>query len=252
MSVFYEITPVDTLFFRGSTPMGAGQNTVVSMFPPPVSVFEGAIRTAVLLQQGIDIEKYVSKEDSSVNSLIGNPGEKASFEITAIMIKKGGDYYVPVPTTWYLDSKNKPRAKEDYIGRKIIVASNMKTEFDSMFIQGSGDYVAFSRGNNGLQPMGNIWISMDFLKSSEKELSEKDFLFLSGIYSMEQRTGVALDSNKHTIEGQLYSSAHIRLLDNVSLIVGISKDVGLEKSGKLYLGGEKRLSCYKILDNDLL
>ena len=46
MSVFYEIIPLDTLFFRGSTPMEAGQNVAVSMFPPPVSVIEGSFRTA--------------------------------------------------------------------------------------------------------------------------------------------------------------------------------------------------------------
>lgn len=51
MSVFYEIIPLDTLFFRGSTPMEAGQNVAVSMFPPPVSVIEGSFRTAFLLQK---------------------------------------------------------------------------------------------------------------------------------------------------------------------------------------------------------
>ena len=42
MSKTYEIIPLDTLFFRGSTPMEAGQYNTVSVFPPPVSVIKGA------------------------------------------------------------------------------------------------------------------------------------------------------------------------------------------------------------------
>ena len=46
MSKIYEMTPLDTLFFRGSTPMEAGMMTTVSLFPPPISVIKGALWTA--------------------------------------------------------------------------------------------------------------------------------------------------------------------------------------------------------------
>ena len=34
MSISYEMQPLDTLFFRGSIPMEAGMQNVVSVFPP--------------------------------------------------------------------------------------------------------------------------------------------------------------------------------------------------------------------------
>ena len=96
MSVFYEIISLDTLFFRGSTPMEAGQNVAVSMFPPPVSVIEGSFRTAFLLQKGISPEDYASGKDTSANEIIGNPSEKAAFKVSSILIKKNGLYDGPL------------------------------------------------------------------------------------------------------------------------------------------------------------
>ena len=46
MSISYEMLPLDTLFFRGSIPMEAGMQNVVSVFPPPVTVLSGAFWTA--------------------------------------------------------------------------------------------------------------------------------------------------------------------------------------------------------------
>lgn len=252
MSLFYEIIPLDTLFFRGSTPMEAGQNASVSLFPPPVSVFEGAVRTAVLRQKNVDAKKYALGEDSLLNSLIGNPGEKPPFEVAAVLVKKGGKYYAKAPATWYFDSDKKPKIKTEYFGLPIISAKNMNEELAALFVQSSGENVPFVRAEKNLQPLGNIWISLDFLKSGKNQLSENDFLLQGEICEFENRTGIALDEKKHTVEGQLYSSSHVRLLDRVSLVFALSKDAGLLDKGKMLLGGEKRISAYRKIEEDLL
>lgn len=252
MSLFYEIIPLDTLFFRGSTPMEAGQNASVSLFPPPASVFEGAVRTAVLKQKNVDAKKYALGADSSLNSLIGNPGENPPFEVTAILVKKNGKYYAKAPSTWYFDSDKKPKNKDEYLGLQVICARNMNEELAALSVQSSGENVPFVRAQKNLQPLGNIWISLDFLKSGRNQISENDFLLQGEICDFESRTGVALDEKKHTVEGKLYSSAHVRLLDGVSLVFALSKDAGLSDSGKIFLGGEKRISAYRKIEEDLL
>lgn len=252
MSVFYEIVPLDTLFFRGSVPMEAGQNAAVSMFPPPVSVFEGAIRTAALKQRNIDLKKYAQGEETSLNSIIGSPGENPSFMITSICIKKDGVCYVKPPASWYLDSKTKPREKSDYIGKNIIAAEQDSVLLENMFVQSSVSNPPFVRAEYNLQPLSNIWISADFLSSSKNQLEEKDFLLQSEIYAFENRTGVALDEKKHTVESQLYSACHVRLFDGVSLVVSVSKDVGLKDSGNFLLGGERRICSYKKIASEYI
>ncbi len=248
MSVFYEIIPLDTLFFGGSTPMEAGQNVAVSMFPPPVSVIEGSFRTLFLRQQGIAPADYVSGKNTSANEIIGNPSEKAPFEVSSILIRKNGQYYAKVPATWYLDSQKKPKEKADYIGKTIVEAKRNKKLLDDMFVMSSVENLPFVYAKENAQPLGNIWISIDFINSAKTVLEENDFLLQNEILVFEQRTGIALDSNKHTMEGQLYSASHVRLLDGVSMVVGISKEIGLKDFGKIQLGGETRLCSYKKID----
>lgn len=250
--MLYEINPLDTLFFRGSTPMEAGQNVVVSLFPPPVSVFEGTLRTAVLQQQNIDFNDYTSGKNNSLNEFIGNPGEKPPFEVTCIMIKRENKFFVPVPATWFLDSESKPKQRNDYFSKKIIVAKNYQKEFEKLSVMSSEEKLPYIRAEKNAQPLGSIWISVDFINSSSNEFGKDDFLLQSEILSFEHRTGIALDANKHTVEGQLYSSTHIRLLPDVSMVVGISKDIKLNETGKLYLGGEKRICYYKRITENIL
>ena len=52
MNIWYELTPVDTLFFRGAEAMEAGLLGTGALFPPPVSVVLGALRSAVVRQSG--------------------------------------------------------------------------------------------------------------------------------------------------------------------------------------------------------
>ena len=53
---WYKFNPVDTLFFRGAEPMIMGENHTVShVFPPPAHTLSGALRTAVLIQNGISL-----------------------------------------------------------------------------------------------------------------------------------------------------------------------------------------------------
>ena len=248
MSIFYEVIPIDTLFFKGSTPMTAGQNVAVSLFPPPVSVFEGAVRTTVLLQKNIDLKDYTSGKDESLINLIGKAGEEAPFKIDSFMIKKDGRFYVQAPQIWYFDTDSAIKVKKDYLNQKIIQTKDFQKEFDVLSVMSSEKNIPFARAEKKLVPLKNLWILLDFLKSKNNVLTEEDFLLQNEIFTFEQRTGIALDSKKHSVEGQLYSSSHVRLNDGVSLVFSISKDAGLLPEGKMFLGGERRICKYKKMD----
>ena len=143
MSIFYEFTPIDTLFFRGSVPMEAGQHYVVSMFPPPVSVLEGAIRTCVLEEHGINIQDYLSGKDTSINSLVGNSSEKAPFHIVSILIKKDKKYLAKAPVIWHLDPKNHPKHRNDYLNHELIESVQNQRVLDEMFVMSSCSQLSF-------------------------------------------------------------------------------------------------------------
>ena len=238
--IYYELTPLDTLFFRGALPMEAGQLAAASLFPPPVSVFIGAIRTAVLHQQGISPQMYAAGKAPRVESLIGKHGEHAPFELTAVFIKKNNRYFAQAPASWYIDTLKKPIRKEDYADKKLLEAQRLSSCLD---MYSSEHSLPFVKAEYEALPLSSLWIELSFLQQPKERLGEH-ILLNSEVYAVENRTGIGLDSNRHVLEGQLYTASHIRLLDDVSLCVGLSQETGLRPEGVVRLGGENRICRY--------
>ena len=71
-----------------------------------------------------------------------------------------------------------------------------------------------------------------------------DLLAKSELYDTESRTGIAIDSKRKVQEGKIYTAAHIRLRPEVTLLIGLDSDPGLQKKGRLFLGGEQRICGY--------
>lgn len=235
MSEYIELIPFDTLFFRGSTPMEAGSMNAVSVFPPPVSVLNGALYTASCIQNNIQF------------------ADEIPFSVNAIMIKKDGRYYIPAPTAWYYDSDEKiTSCKNIKQALKLIYAKDFSDTFAKLGMQSSAENVSFVRPEKDAKSLSGTWIALDFLKSKKSEITKDDILFASDVFSYENRTGVGLDSNRKAVQGQLYSSTHIRLNDGITIVVKTNEKTLLKDSGVLQLGGEKRMCSYKLLAEDIL
>ncbi len=245
MSEFFEIIPLDTLFFRGSTPMESGMMNVVSVFPPPVSVIKGAFWTAQALYSKRKFEDGLSN------------GE-IPFDVKGIFIKKTitdgtcCKYYAPVPATWYYDS-----AKNILTGKNLNGVERIESKIlpdNSLGLMCSSGDVFFVKAEKDAKSLLNAWVSADFLKSPKAKFSDNDVLFNSDILSYENRTNVALDNNRKAKEGQLFSSTHIRLNEGYSIVVCFSDSTyfsDLPDDGKLFFGGEKRLSEFKRIKSNL-
>lgn len=240
MSEFYEIIPVDTLFFRGSVPMEAGQYNAVSMFPPSQSVLQGAFWTT---RCGATGKEYA---DGLVDG-------KIPLQVEGFFIKKeyGGKiyYYLPSPATWYYDSDEKKSCGKDLNGKNVVVAEKRNDLFANLGMKSSAGEVVFVVPKCDAQPLSSAWINIEFLQNDKKIFGEDDVLFANEIFSAEQRTGVALTKERKAEDGKLYTSTHIRLREDISIVVQIDKNYGLPDSGKIMLGGEKRMSFYKKIES---
>ena len=235
MSEYIELTPFDTLFFRGSTPMEAGSMNAVSVFPPPVSVLNGALYTASCIQNSTQFD------------------DEIPFSVNAIFIKKDGRYFVSAPATWYYDSDEKiTSCKSIKQPLKLIHADDFSEVFAKLGMQSSVEKVTFVKPEKDAKSLSGTWISLDLLKRPKSEITKDDILFAADVFSYENRTGVGLDSNRKAVQGQLYSSTHIRLNEGVSIVVRTDEKTLLQDRGVLQLGGEKRMSSYKILTEDIL
>jgi hypothetical protein len=100
MNIWYELTPVDTLFFRGAEAMEAGLLGTGALFPPPVSVVLGALRSAVVRQSGSSFTDYNTGNcPSKLIEMIGESGAEAPFRSPPCSCKKMACFMARVQPT---------------------------------------------------------------------------------------------------------------------------------------------------------
>lgn len=248
MNVWYELTPIDTLFFRGTEPMEAGQPASTPFFPPPLSVVQGALRTAVLLQRGISFSDYKQgKVSAETIELIGKCGEEAPFNVTALLVRINGIFYAPAPAGWFVDLPAKPQCSKDYIGSKIITAVSSPPDGTSLGIISSSGMISLAVARHEAFPLSGCWVNVSLFTRQDRTLAADDLLIDGDLYAVEGRIGIGLNEQRTVVEGKLFSANHLRLRDGVTIVAALDKSPGLAGSGLLQLGGEQRKCRYEEL-----
>ncbi|MGD9976196.1 MAG: type III-B CRISPR module-associated Cmr3 family protein [Desulfatirhabdiaceae bacterium] len=272
-----KIDPLDTVFFKGSEPMVAGQNHEVrSVFPPMPSTIIGAIRTAILSQRKIDIDQYVRETDrnSTIETrypLLGTPeipGFKLVGPLLHAITKRGkSELFYPSPAHWFADEKKMKNGN----AVSVAAAKQISEHIAQLGITGSVLQPAWvMRPENGdLKSLSGYWINapaFQAMKSGKGQLVFCDtvknvipenpvILKLDAFVINENRIGIALETGTRRVkEGHLYSSTQMRLNTGVQMIVGFSAELipsHLDPVGVLQLGGELRISAYHLQSENI-
>lgn len=219
---WYSFYPIDTIFFRGSEPMVMGESHDANFnFPPPAKTIAGAIRTYFYKR---DKEKY--------KDIIRVGKENGGFNLIGPLFMENNKVYLPVPYICFGESKGNG-------GYNVIKAELV----DSKLIKSSSQKPLWAKGGCTVSPLGGKWVQIDDLNKTENvKLKDTD-----DFYSLELRTGIALNENKSVRKSHIYSFNHCRLKEGVSLIFGIDINE-LGESGVLTLGAEQRFGRYKKQD----
>jgi CRISPR-associated protein Cmr3 len=279
-----EMSPVDTLFFRGSEPMIVGESHEVrTIFPPMPGTISGALITTILTQRRINLQKFVqlSETDQTIAldyPLLGVPG-KPNFETTGpvlVLTLNAGkkEFFYPCPANWFAGKGDLGDAekKRNEVTITISVADAVEGLYEDLGLVGNVDLpvVVESPRSSDLKSLLGFWCNKAALESIPKRhcvvqyvgkvedynSGKPSVIKPSGFFENEFRVGIALDApTRKTRKGCLYSSTHVRLHPRVSMAVGLSEDLipcHLDNEGVLMLGGEQRLAAYnKLPDFDL-
>ena len=246
---WYEYLPSDTLFLRGAEPMVSGTSfETTQIFPPPVSVISGAMRTAVLAQQQVSIRQY--KQGNSVWEKIGKFGEPAPFKVLGPFLKYQGAFFVPAPFTWFTENK----FTDTIISVREAVPLDRAVQ-QRLGLKSSSPSMGWTLHNKEVKSVGGSWIDLGELLKGSQTYGNGKTIFLSRnaqtrLFSMEERTGIAMDSTRNVLESQIYTARHIRLNPGVSLVWGTDRSCGLASEGVLSLGGEQRFGRYREIENE--
>lgn len=247
---WYKYKPVDTILIRGAE---EDKTSLLSIFPPPFQTIIGAIRTAYLLQKLTDekvIKDYIDgKLDKSFYDDIGKPSEDPPFEIIGPIFEKNNEIYIPVPYIWFMDNFE----EEDVINipkNKLLKG----TLIDNNLPIASSTLIKIwpKKAKGFVESIGGNWIKLsDFININNNNEIEDDIKIYkpSYFYCKEPRIGVALYDDRTVRESQLYSYAHFRLKECVSLVFGITKDIKLGDKGIMKIGAEQRFGLYEKINN---
>ena len=251
MSVWYEFYPSDTMFFRGAEPLDPGINYQTELvFPPPPSVISGAMRTAVLSQKDITIQDY--KKGHEIKGDIGAYGEDAPFSVIGPILKKENIYYIPAPFSWFAEKSGYKK------NVKILFSHEVdKNLINNLCIKSKAEITHWAKHHHDIKSIGGKWISIDAFKNKKSKMDTNTELLINekkdtALFSVEARTGIAIDKFRSVEEGRIYNARHIRLKKDVSLVWGADKACGLEPEGVLTLGGEQRFGRYEIMQTPLV
>ncbi len=255
---WYEFYPSDTLFLRGAEPMVGGTSyETAQLFPPPVSVISGAIRTAVLAQKNISISRY--QKGDPVKEVIGKYGEKAPFNVIGPLLRYKSEYFIPAPFTWFVELL--PEGGNGKTAEQRNTVHILETEpldpsiAGKLGLKSSSRLTGWVKHRHEIKSVGGEWVSLKEMMKGKKTFENGRTIFRadndkSRIFLREERVGIAMDYQRRVEEGRIYMARHIRLKQDTSLIWGVDMDCGLDPEGVLSLGGEQRFGKYNEIKKD--
>jgi CRISPR-associated protein Cmr3 len=270
------LEPLDTLFFRGSEPMLAGEShEVASRFPPMPSTLVGALATAILTQRGLLHNWTTGRLDNIQQTypLLGEPPPnseqpyKPGFQVAGPLllapVREGREEcFLPPPAHWF--ASKEALGKADCL--TVQQAELLPEEAQKLHLIGSMTNPVWIRhpAASDLESLAGRWVNpaaFEAMKTGAGELKqfrtlekviagEPVLLEQKALADREDRVGIALELNRRTHRGHFYLAAHQRLAPGVSLLVGLSEPLAdryLDPVGLLQLGGENRLVRYEVL-----
>ena len=250
-NVTWQFDAMDSLFFRDSRPMTAGESAwIESVFPPTGRTLQGAIRTAILDYLKVDYENY--KKDTQLKQEIGDHQSIGTLKLAGPWLQKDQTIYYPVPLDLV---KNKQKnyglltpsvtgieSDIGYVAMSQIKGIGYKTIENKYISQQAMQALLDGKVDNSLKNQFINCIADDPLDFEENALADR-----------EPKVGLARDNQTRTArEGMLFAIAPIRLRQEVSIVIninGLTEDRYPTSSFLQRLGGEGKLSHVNVLES---
>lgn len=245
------LTPVDSLFFRDGRAYNMGEpsvNSLVPRFPPSSRTLVGAIRAAWARAMGWQKGPW----DDSLRHRLGD-GDNLS------PLRFHGPFLMQEQRSLFALPAHIMGGKAEGQSPSSVVALAPGSEALHSDLDVRTHFPASASLPENAQPLYDqgLWLTSTGLgKILAGLVPETDDWIPQGcLWRSELRTGIQRDASSRTAQpGFLYTASHVRLNDNVAVVMGIDN---LPQDGKLLaqiasclhpLGGEGRMCQMEILE----
>lgn len=250
------LTPIDTLFFRDSTPFDQGahpQDGVPSVFPPFPPTVAGATRAALARENGWDGSSAWS---TALIAALGDGPNVGPLRFTGPIVLRGDVPLFPLPRhviASRIGSRADAWTATGWYAPGTQVTCDLGTVRLPVATSAAGERKRGAAGDKASRA-ARLWVTHTGLQRIlDGQLpDDRDILDASTLWADEPRVGLRRVPGTRTAEtGMLYSTSHVRLRPDVRIgieVVGLPRDWHTladprrPSSCTLALGGESRLA----------
>jgi len=257
------IRPMDVWLFRDGKPFTAGEDHIAeSTFPPSPFTLQGAIRTKVLADKGINLSKFASRGQPDYEVGYGDYFGNLRLRGPLLMRCKDGKWerLIPIPADVVEVALICPSC-----GHRNPPKTERCKKCDQRLTRSKAEYGLISPcdlpfATNLPEGLQLLWAQTEkriteakgWLPESEwanylQGQPPHQFVSAESLFAFEPRFGIAIDANKGTTrDAMLYQARFVRLKEGIALWAEVS-GVSLSKKGFLRFGGEGRAAIYQML-----
>lgn len=237
------LDPVDVLFLRGNQLFGDPGSHGEALVPPWPSVAAGALRSRMLVDEGIDLARFARGEVNHPE--LGTPTEPGLFAVTAFHLawRRGEAWEVLVapPADLVLfdraDGTNAaPRVSRSRLMQPLPLHGSLQASSELPRLP------VLAQASDRDRPAGGYWLSQwgwqRYLTGEAPEPA--DLIHASQLWQLEDRVGIGLDGATGSVaDGRLFTAQAVAFRTGVGLLVGV-QGARLPGEGLLRLGGDGR------------
>ncbi len=240
---WHSIEPVDVLFLRGNKLFGDPGSYGEALIPPWPSAAAGAIRSAILARDGVDLNAFANGEIAHPS--LGKPEAPGPFCVTAFRLARRVDgrweMLFPQPSDLVV-SKNDAgdvlihRLQPQAIGHGI--QSSMPTEKLPVLTQ-----------DGRSKPDSGWWLTEEGWKRylAGETPTVEQMVKTDALWTMDERIGVGIEAVRgRADDGKLFTVQAVAFQKNVAFLAATDGDE-LENETLLRFGGDGRAAlCRKV------
>jgi CRISPR-associated protein Cmr3 len=236
MSTEYRfIRPLDVLILRGNKLFGDAGSYGESQMPPWPSVAAGAIRSRILADEGVDLERF--KKSELTHPSLGTPKEPGPFLLENVFVaaKKADktEIVMPLPADVVVTKNDDGKVEVNLLEPQALhLVSSNTLPLTPVLAQGS----------DRTKPVSCYWLNQTGWQCyiQGQALNNDHLVELKDLWRVDERVGIGMDSVTRSVEeGKLFTTQAIAMNENMGFLAAVS-GANPPNEGLLRFGGDGR------------
>lgn len=230
------IEPLDVLLLRGNKLFGDPGSYGECLMPPWPSVAAGAIRSRMLVDDGVDLAAFGRSEDS--HPTLGTPKKPGSFTLAGFYLaRKKADgnieLMLPPPADLVISEIDSDHVLANSLTPQVI---DLPSSYPLAQLP------VLAQGNTRSKPASGYWLTQagwaDYLTGSVP--TKEQLIHSSELWTFDARVGIGMSEATRSVEdGKLFSTQALAMHAGVGFITAVSGAMP-PVDGLLRLGGDGR------------